>query len=137
IAPALMIARSAMTHSGRFSLTSPTRSPRPIPNDLRPSARPRTSCAAAAPPQELRAAPQPAHVVRRRGPAYRLIVSGTLGPKKRFVAEPLRLFEEHRRQAAAAVVVHSSPRPPGRLSTGFRQLGKYAWDASPTNSQSL
>jgi hypothetical protein len=31
-----------------------------------------------------------------------------LGPQKRFAAQPLRLRKKHRRQAAAAVVIHAS-----------------------------
>ena len=38
IAPAAMIPSSASVHSGRFSLTSPTRSPLPIPIDSNPRA---------------------------------------------------------------------------------------------------
>jgi len=35
MAPAVMMARSAIAHSGRFSLTSATRSPGSIPSEAR------------------------------------------------------------------------------------------------------
>src|ERR1700740_1531756 len=55
-------------------------------------------------------------------------MSGTLGPQKRLVAEPSRLLKEHRRQAAAAVVVHSSPvLPPVYLTvSGCRRNSRSA-----------
>src|SRR6516165_5497216 len=75
---------------------------------------------AAADPERSQAERQPAHVACRRGPAERLIASGLLGPQKRFVAETLGLLEEHRRQAAAAVVVHF---PPSLLPAFLRLSG--------------
>jgi hypothetical protein len=64
---------------------------------------------AATNPERSEAERQPAHIARRRGPADCLIATRMLGPQKRLVAKPSRLVKEHRRQAAAAVVVHSSP----------------------------
>src|SRR6516165_2518025 len=64
---------------------------------------------AAANPERSEAERQPTHIARRSGPADRLIATRMLGPQKRLVAKPSRLVKEHRRQAAAAVVVHSSP----------------------------
>ena len=52
---------------------------------------------------------QPADVARRRRPADGPIPAVLLGPQKRLVAEPSRLRKKHRRQAAAAVVIHASP----------------------------
>src|SRR6185503_6979411 len=70
--PALMIARSAIIHSGRFSETSATRSPR-----LRPTAR------------------QALDLRRGVAPADRPIGAVALRPEEGFVAIAPRLIEEH------------------------------------------
>src|SRR5215472_2500987 len=83
MAPAHMIARSAMIHSGRFSETKATRSPRPIPTI-------------------------------------------SLGPQERLLSAPVRLFKEHRRKTAPAVVIHISPGPASPPLYGFRPAGGIA-----------
>src|SRR5205814_2931863 len=49
------------------------------------------------------------NITHRLRPAEKLISAVALSPQKRLVAEPSRLVEKHRRQTAAAVVIHSSP----------------------------
>src|SRR5215469_4564954 len=78
---------------------------------------------AARDPEGSQAECEPANVARRGRPSDRLVGSSALGPQKRSVGEPRRLLEKHRRQAAAAVVIHSSPAFPQlflRVSPGLR-----------------
>src|SRR6266446_6335126 len=51
----------------------------------------------------------PALIARRLCPADRLVSSVPFRPQEGFVAEPVSLLKEHRRQAAAAIVIHYSP----------------------------
>src|SRR5262249_40040230 len=80
---------------------------------------------AAADPQRPQAERQTAHVARRRGPADRPIMSLALRPQKRLVAHPSRLVKEHRPQAAAPLVIRSSPVLAGPFY-GFRTVGGIA-----------
>src|SRR5262249_33208731 len=97
---------------------------------LRPVLANQPDALAAADPQGSEAERQPAHVACRRGPADSLIAPLVLSPEIQRVAEAIRLFEEHRWQAAAIVVVHYSPvlRPP---FYGFPATGGIAACASP------
>jgi hypothetical protein len=51
-------------------------------------------------------------------------MAAALGPQKRLVAKPRCLFEKHRRQTAAAVVIHPSSVPFHRAFMGLMQLAE-------------
>src|SRR5262249_41090435 len=87
-------------------------------NPFRPIFRDQADTLAAADAQRSEAACEPADITRCLRPANRAIPSVPLRPEERFIAQPISLLEKHRRQAAAAVVIHYSPSM--RCLYGFR-----------------
>ncbi len=109
-APMLMIARSAITHSGRLSATSATRSPGSMPIDTQ-------------------AARQPSHLPGRFGPGERPVDPVALRPQKRPIAAPLC---RHRRTSPAGCGRSRNPCSccsPRVGASGWRSLGRAPYPA--------